>query len=672
MSIYERNLAELKKILKANPENIDVLNNLAKLYFKENHLDKALMTCKDIIKINPHHSNTYNNIGMIYYLKCQNNKAKESYTKALHVDPNHKQALNNLGIIYYKENNFDDAIKCFKKAIKIDNNYLDTINNLSSLEIENQKYLDGLKNNLRALSIDKFNQKSLTILASLLKKIKIKKYDASIEGHVITMLSAKNLITPTELSQSLLHLIKLNPQFQKIETLSEKNFSETNVNNLLRTLKKMPLLLKILPLIPISDLKIEKILTNIRKKILLEFEEINDFFDCNTFLSALCLNCLINEFLFPFTDKEKSKLEKLNEKVKNDIRNRKVLNESIILILCCYKRMIDFEWSIKLKNFKFEEVLKNHFDDYNTECIYKSEIRTVGDFKDNISNKIKQQYELHPYPRWVDISTFEKKTSLYDLSKKLKLDIKMKQIFEIKKFNGLIAGCGTGKQSIGIALKMPESTFLAIDLSKTSLSYALRKTKEMKINNINYFHCDILNLKNFNRKFNYIDCAGVLHHMDDPLKGWRILTECLEKNGLIRLGLYSRSARKDLLKLKSVIKKKYFSNYNDIRYVREKIINENYNLPEICSSQDFFSLSGFKDLLLNENEHQFDLLQIKNILSDLKLHFCGFELPNFNHISNLKNKFNDFDQYNLLHWNEFEKKYPNTFQNMYQFYCQKL
>ena len=34
------------------PENIDVLNNLAKLYFKENHLDKALMTCKDIIKIN--------------------------------------------------------------------------------------------------------------------------------------------------------------------------------------------------------------------------------------------------------------------------------------------------------------------------------------------------------------------------------------------------------------------------------------------------------------------------------------------------------------------------------------------------------------------------------------------------------------------------------------------
>ena len=45
----------------------------------------------------------------------------------------------------------------------------------------------------------------------------------------------------------------------------------------------------------------------------------------------------------------------------------------------------------------------------------------------------------------------------------------------------LIAGYGTGQHSTETALRFPKSKVLAIDLSKTSLAYATRKTKELKI-----------------------------------------------------------------------------------------------------------------------------------------------------------------------------------------------
>ena len=113
-------------------------------------------------------------------------------------------------------------------------------------------------------------------------------------------------------------------------------------------------------------------------------------------------------------------------------------------------------------------------------------------------------------------------------------------------------------------------------------------------------------------------------------------------------------------------------NVKDIKELRHKIINDNLEKPQIFNSIDFFSTSAFKDLLLNENENQFDLIEIKRVLSDLKLHFCGFSVRNYN-IKNEVFKNNEkFDYYNLSDWHYFEEKNPVTFHGMYQFWCQKL
>ena len=50
----------------------------------------------------------------------------------------------------------------------------------------------------------------------------------------------------------------------------------------------------------------------------------------------------------------------------------------------------------------------------------------------------------------------------------------------------LIAGCGTGQHAIENAPRFPGARTLAIDLSLTSLAYALRKTRELGVPNLEY------------------------------------------------------------------------------------------------------------------------------------------------------------------------------------------
>ena len=54
-----------------------------------------------------------------------------------------------------------------------------------------------------------------------------------------------------------------------------------------------------------------------------------------------------------------------------------------------------------------------------------------------------------------------------------------KEILNIEQPDILIAGCGTGQQAIEAAFRYQHREILAIDLSLASLSYAMRKTKNL-------------------------------------------------------------------------------------------------------------------------------------------------------------------------------------------------
>jgi 2-polyprenyl-3-methyl-5-hydroxy-6-metoxy-1,4-benzoquinol methylase len=107
---------------------------------------------------------------------------------------------------------------------------------------------------------------------------------------------------------------------------------------------------------------------------------------------------------------------------------------------------------------------------------------------------------------------------------------------------------------------------LAVDLSLTSLGYAMRKTRELAITNIDHAQADILKLGTLSQTFDVIEACGVLHHLDDPFAGWRVLLELLRPGGFMYLGLYSALGRKHIVNVRSLIAERgYRSSPDHIR-----------------------------------------------------------------------------------------------------------
>ena len=77
------------------------------------------------------------------------------------------------------------------------------------------------------------------------------------------------------------------------------------------------------------------------------------------------------------------------------------------------------------------------------------------------------------------------------------------------------------------------------------------RLNELGLENLEYLHADILHLHQLGQKFDIIESAGVLHHMDEPMAGWRVLTDLLKPGGLMKIGLYSQSARQQIVKIRN-------------------------------------------------------------------------------------------------------------------------
>ena len=96
------------------------------------------------------------------------------------------------------------------------------------------------------------------------------------------------------------------------------------------------------------------------------------------------------------------------------------------------------------------------------------------------------------------------------------------------------------------------------------MAYAKRKADELNCRNINFIQGDLLDLKKMNKKFDIVESVGVLHHMNDPLIGWKTLTSCLKKDALMLIGLYSEKARANIINIRQTI--------NDLKLKQQKIL----------------------------------------------------------------------------------------------------
>jgi SAM-dependent methyltransferase len=314
------------------------------------------------------------------------------------------------------------------------------------------------------------------------------------------------------------------------------------------------------------------------------------------------------------------------------------------------------------------DVVKTQIADYNALRETAASITAITPIDSGVSTQVQEQYEEFPYPRWKSLP----KTSL--LGSWLLHVEEFAKKFRDKKVKILSAGCGTGKEPLMLAALFPKAEILAVDLSRTSMAYAINKARQYKINNITFRQADILKLDVLNEKFDYIVSGGVLHHLEDPVKGWRVLCGLLKPDGLMTIGLYSKTARRAIMKAQETRRREHYADdAASMKLFRKKSpqLLERAVFSDIIRFTDYYYLSMYRDLLFNVQEHNYTLPEIESILEELKLDFSGFVLDPSVLAAYGEEHPDDPEKTNLGHWHRFEQKNPATFDQMYLFWCRK-
>jgi len=313
-----------------------------------------------------------------------------------------------------------------------------------------------------------------------------------------------------------------------------------------------------------------------------------------------------------------------------------------------------------------------HHIDY--ELSLRGSIPSIDLITEGTSVAVKDQYEDNPYPRWVNIGILQKSMTISEIINLTGIRVLSHGSDSSNQSNVLVAGCGTGQHSIEAAVRYANSNITAIDLSLSSLSFALRQTRELNIENINYLHGDILDLTSWENMFDVIETTGVLHHMSDPMLGWRILKRCLKPKGLMRVGLYSGLARAGLSEVREKMGEleRPITNQKIYDYRNKVLDNAGVEFENLARYPDFFSTSELRDLLFHVQEHTFTLIEIKNMLNELDLVFCGFETVDEKTKEAVSAGGGDSESlFSLDAWHNFEQLNPHYFSGMYTFWVQR-
>jgi SAM-dependent methyltransferase len=172
--------------------------------------------------------------------------------------------------------------------------------------------------------------------------------------------------------------------------------------------------------------------------------------------------------------------------------------------------------------------------------------------------EVRDQYEEFPYP---PCNPDDEKTRLVmtwsdDLALVNHYCYAGRQTYR-KGFRALVAGGGTGDAAIYLAeqLRHTDAEIVYLDFSRASMEVARRRAQIRGLNNIAWVNESLLALPELGLgKFDYINCIGVLHHLQDPDAGLLALLAVLHDAGALSVMVYGQYGRTGVYQLQELLR----------------------------------------------------------------------------------------------------------------------
>ena len=199
----------------------------------------------------------------------------------------------------------------------------------------------------------------------------------------------------------------------------------------------------------------------------------------------------------------------------------------------------------------------------------------------------------------------------------------------------LVAGGGTGDAVIHLAEQLRDTpqrvTYL--DISRASMDIAQRRAEIRGLTNIDWIQASLLELPNLGiGPFDYIDCAGVLHHLPSPQAGLEAICSVLADDGVMGLMVYAKYGRtgvyqmQEMLRLMNRFETTAEAKIENARRALRSLPETNWYKrgDQFFVENDQSSDSDIYDLLLHSTDQAYSVPELYELLGTCNLHLSCF------------------------------------------------
>ena len=254
--------------------------------------------------------------------------------------------------------------------------------------------------------------------------------------------------------------------------------------------------------------------------------------------------------------------------------------------------------------------------------------------KANYLQSVRDQYEAYPYPlRNPEDERVRLENSWHDFLEVINFYcFKGKQNFS-GPFRVLVAGGGTGDQTIFLAEQLRynrRAEIVHLDFSASSIAIAKRRAEVRKLTNITWLQQSVLDLPSLPvGQFDYINCAGVLHHLENPAAGLQSLRAVLHEQGAMMLMLYGKYGRtgvyqvQELLSTVNANETSPQAKLDNAKAVLQSLPKTNWfkRGEDLIGDHKEFGDAGIYDVFLHAQDRPFTVKEIYDLLEA-----CGLQL----------------------------------------------
>jgi len=147
---YAQSLELIKKLLKKNKGNPEMLNLAGVNHLARGEVERARLYFKKALSFKPTHTEALNNLGNCHNAEANYAKAMPYYRKVVALDPNHASAMNNILVTALRQKNYEEAEEFIPRLAQLAKGDGDAFYNIGRLLAELSRHREAVIALLRA------------------------------------------------------------------------------------------------------------------------------------------------------------------------------------------------------------------------------------------------------------------------------------------------------------------------------------------------------------------------------------------------------------------------------------------------------------------------------------------------------------------------------------------